>query len=263
MRRHILRWIGWVFCGLLAAAVPAQGLTLRLGAAHWPPYTIKNSAQQPGLAEELLAPIFARLGVQLEVVYLPWSRALLDARSGHLDGLITAVPAEAEGLRLTRVPTFQYDVVFMTRADSPWSFRGADSLKNVVLGVVPDYGYGEPLDTHIAQGRGPVMRVSGANTVGRLIKLLQLGRCDAIAEDRQVLQWVATRYKLPLQDLREAGGLGPQPMYLALHPERAAKDDLLRRLDDELAKPATRATVERLRAKYLSAASQESRASEN
>lgn len=250
----------------LPLCVPAHAAVLpvlRLGAANWPPYSIKGSELRPGLAQELLTPIVARLGLTLEVVHLPWSRALVEARNGRLDGLLTATPAEAHGLALTRQSTFVYEVVFLTRADSSWRYQGSASLKEVRLGVVPDYGYGEPIDSHVAEERGPLMRISGSESVPRLIKLLQLGRIDAMAEDRQVVQWHAARGQVSMQGLREAGSLGPQPVFVALHPQRAQQDQLLKRLDAELAKPSTRTELERLRASYLSAAQQESTTSGN
>ncbi len=244
----------------LMASAPATAqakVRLRLAAAQWPPYSIGNRLAEPGLAHEFLSGILAGLGYQLEVDYLPWSRALLEAREGRrIDGLLTAVPSEANGLVVTSSPSFSYEVVFYVQAANPWRYRGAASLREVRLGVVADYGYGEPLDAHLAEpaNAGRLQRLTGEDTTRRLLRLLEIGRIDAFAEDRSVVQWTAARQGASMTGIREAGALRRQPVYLALHPDLPNAKRLIAQLNQVLAQPASRAAFQALQKRYASGA---------
>lgn len=244
--------------GLAALPVRANRPVIELAAADWPPYSIAGDARRPGIADEQLRAVFGRLGWTLRVHHLPWSRAVHEARDGRrVQGLLTAVPAEAQGLLLTRTPSFHYEVGLYTRADSRWQYRDARSLQEVKLGVVAAYGYGSPLDEHLADPRQAdrVLRLSGDDTVTRLLGLLQIGRIDAMAEDRLVLAWTALRRGVAASSWREAGRLPPQPVYLALNPGVPGVQRLLAQLNTELALPRSRAEFETLRRAYLDPAS--------
>ena len=256
MRRHALLVLAAAAWLLLPAR--AQQPVIELAAADWPPYSIAGDPRRPGIADEQLRAVFARLGWTLRVRHLPWSRAVHEARDGRrVQGLLTAVPAEAQGLLLTRSPSFHYEVGLYTRTDSRWQYRDAGSLREIKLGVVAAYGYGSPLDEHLADPAQAehVLRLSGDDTVVRLLALLQIQRIDAFAEDRAVLQWTALRRGVAESSWREAGRLPPQPVYLALNPKLPGVQALLAQLNAELALPRSRADFERLRRRYLDPAS--------
>lgn len=248
-------WLAASAAPLFPAALPAvAGRSLELAAADWAPYSIAGDASRPGIAHEYLRAAFARLGWTLRVHYLPWSRAVHEARLGErIHGLLTAVPAEAEGLLLSRRPSFDYEVGLFTRPDSRWVYRGEASLRQIRLGIVAGYGYGEPLDRHVLDPaqQGRILRLSGGNTVPRLLRLLEIQRIDAFAEDRAVLHWHVRRQGASMPTWREAGRLPAQPVFLALHPGLAGVQALLAGLDRELARPPSRADLERLRRRYL------------
>lgn len=229
-RRHAL--LGAVAAGSArgSSALPP----LRLGATHWPPYLI-GPGPRPGWLHEHVAALLLGMGSRLQASYLPWSRAQQMAREGaELDGLLSAVPSEAEGLRLTRVPSLHQQVVLLVRADSPWQWSGPALLPQLRLGVVADYGYGEPLDRHIRQRAGPLLALRGSDTATRLLQLLELDRVDAVVDDRHVLRWGMAQRQLAPQRFRELLAFALQPVFMALHPQLPDLDRWLERLDAAL-----------------------------
>ncbi len=55
---------------------------------EFPPYKMENSASGlPGFDVEFLEEAFKRVGVSLDIQYMPWKRALEEARIGRVDGV--------------------------------------------------------------------------------------------------------------------------------------------------------------------------------
>lgn len=77
-----------VFLCLLTLAVPhaPAGQTLNLNTLEWPPYT-SQAQQDGGYASAVVSAAFAAAGIDVEVRYYPWARALSLAQQGKVDGL--------------------------------------------------------------------------------------------------------------------------------------------------------------------------------
>lgn len=235
---------------LLGSASSVAGdSTLTLASTDWCPYVCQGSAQRPGIITEYLTELLARQGISLKVEHYPWSRAIYLAEKGTLDGLLTAAPGEAPGLLLSRQPTWTYQVCFFTRQSSHWRYASIASLPDIRLGYMQGYGYGEPLDSYLAEPASAdrLQAVSGNQVIGRLTGMLRAGHVDSIVEDRLVVGW-ALRGEAPL---REAGCLPAQPFYLALNPGKPGHAQWLQQLESALADPANQARLDELAARYL------------
>ena len=137
MRRHLcLLW------GLLLACVggaSAQPETLRIATGELPPYASSARADQ-GMSLHIVRQAFARAGVQVEYVFLPWTRALVETRDGKWDAT-AAWGRNAErdkGLLVSdNVLTEQWQILY--RSDRNFAWSSLQDLAGLRIGVVADY----------------------------------------------------------------------------------------------------------------------------
>jgi len=96
---------------------------INLAATDWCPYACEHPAdQKPGIVHEYLTQLFAAQGITLNIQFFPWSRAIEEANKGRVDGLLTAVYAEAP------------DLILPTRL--PWHMACASSPRNIQVGSI-------------------------------------------------------------------------------------------------------------------------------
>lgn len=205
-----------------------------LAATDWCPYScadLERSEGHKGIVVEYLDEVFQGLGIELEVQYYPWSRALMLARRGErVHGLVTSARSEAPGMLFTQVPTMSFRTCVFTRSNFEWHYEGLQSLLDLNLGYVQDYGYGGVVDDYIRmnKGRPNMLSITGADSVVRLSRLLKAGRIDAFVSD-------------PLVAVYEMGGVDKElkmsacfeefPFFLPLNPNLPWASELSNYLD--------------------------------
>lgn len=234
----------------VGAELPKQ---LHLATTDWCPYACPNDPQRPGIVHEYLTGLLKAHGVDVQITFYPWARAVALASGGSVDGLLTAVPTEAPTLRFTHVPTMAYSVCFYTTAANAWQYTGAESLPGATIGVIKDYAYGEPVDgfvrdpTHAAR----INVLTGSEGIKRLFGMLDVARMDAFLDDRNVVAWSAAQAGVDVSRYRNAGCLDENPFYVAIHPGRPWADALIALLDAELAKAENQAKRQQIAERYL------------
>jgi polar amino acid transport system substrate-binding protein len=77
---------------LMATAAPSHGAddAVLLTTQEWPPYQSQASGAPAGIAVDAVRCIFDRLGMSVEIVFLPWQRAQEDVRNGNAAGFFAA-----------------------------------------------------------------------------------------------------------------------------------------------------------------------------
>lgn len=76
---------------LYCCAFAARGETLRLVTDAWAPYVYEEDGQAAGLDYELTREVLQRLGVKLDLQFLPWKRCLLELEQGNADGILSTL----------------------------------------------------------------------------------------------------------------------------------------------------------------------------
>jgi polar amino acid transport system substrate-binding protein len=177
------------------------------------------------------------MDIELRIQTYPWSRAIKLAETNQVDGLLTAIQSEAPDLIYTKTPITNYQVCFFTSQSNPWTYKEIFSIGSNILGVIQDYGYGEPLDSYIDNNTNQQLQeISGLNGTERLLNMLLKGRVDIIAEDPKVLGAVAKQNVMDIQQVKMSGCFKSQPFYLALSPSEDNKS-IIKKLDILLMKP--------------------------
>lgn len=198
---------------------------ITLGTTHWCPYTCDYQGNKNGIVGYLLTKALSQHNITLNIEYYPWSRAITLANENKIDGLLTATPEESKDLIFSSSPLGNYQMCFYTRADSKWRYKKPLDFSNNKLGIIQNYGYGEPLDSYLkSKNDKNLHEISGTNSIARLIKLLANNRVDIIIEDRIVFDWTRSNNPILKQlPIKEAGCLPKHLFYLALSPTEANK----------------------------------------
>ena len=114
----------------------------RLTCNAWPPYAIQTGDGVSGLSVEVARAVYARLGIHdIEIILLPWVRAMDMARFGEADGLLNVnyTPERAALYRFPYEPLVETPWNIWTRKGA--TIRSLDDLKGKKIGVVLGYAY--------------------------------------------------------------------------------------------------------------------------
>ncbi|BFM16683.1 transporter substrate-binding domain-containing protein [Maricurvus nonylphenolicus] len=150
---------------LLAATAEAR--TLVLAASNNPPFYGRELPQQ-GALTQIIREALAIHGHDLEVKFLPWTRAMEWAKSGVVDGMIGVwhTPERAQQLHFSD-PILTSRMVLYKRREDPIRYEQPLDLqgKNYRLGLVR--GYVLPKD--LRQTNLEIMRVTRNNQYFRIL----------------------------------------------------------------------------------------------
>lgn len=193
----------------------AEGV-LRLASDDWCPYVCARDGKiVDGYLVEVTAKAMAAMGYRVEPVLLPLNRAMLRAAAGDVDG-VYAPPDDAR-LRPSTVIAYSR-ACFYTRDDSSWTYSGMDSIKNLRLGVIDNYGYDDGLmDAYVARDHKPGSHLDfsyGANAGATNVQKLLSGRYGVMLEHELVMQRLSKDLDATRQT-RQAGCL-EQPLPLRI-----------------------------------------------
>jgi len=229
-----------------------QTSPLVLAATDWCPYSCSDSPHGRGIVADYLTEVFEQAGIALDIRFLPWSRALVAANTGIVDGLLTAVAEEAPQLLLPKTATMFYQDCFFVKASDSWYFDGEESLHNIRLAYIKDYGYNEPVNSYLLNPpqQARFFEVTGADPSLRLIRLIHAGRADALIEEKRVASWANARLNSSNQQLKQAGCLEGNPIYVALNPQKPHSTKIIKLLNEVLQRPDNLRRLEQLTQRY-------------
>ncbi len=74
-----------IFVLSLGGTQPGSTEPLKLGTGEWAPYT-SAEMEEHGVASEIIARVFEKMGVEIELVYYPWTRCYESVKHGMIWG---------------------------------------------------------------------------------------------------------------------------------------------------------------------------------
>lgn len=229
----------------------------------WPPY-ISPQLCNKGWAFQLAIAVLTSQGYDVNIRFLPWSRAVLAAEQGKADILfpeyfieesapsdyVTGVPRH-ELLALSR-PLPGGNIVFMKRKESKNNYNGRlDSIKDLRIGVVRGYQNFPEFDALVDNGKLSVLE---ANSDLHLMKLLIGKRVDLIIGDPKVLRHTVAHSKMPqvtknkiLQNIEEVKPeLQYNPLFFAISKNRKNWSELLDNINQGLHRMTRSSEINRI-----------------
>lgn len=192
---------------LACQAHGARAETLTMAADSWCPYNCDAGASQEGAIVEIAEAAFAKHGITVEYINLPWSRAIVDTRGGKYNAIIGASHDDAPDFVFPAEQQAEMVNAFYVKQGNPWRFGGIESLDHVSIGIIADYTYNKNLDPYLKRYTHDMKRVqviSGDNALEVNIKKLLAGRIGAILEAQDVMQYKIEQMKLA-DKIAEAG----------------------------------------------------------
>ena len=122
----------------------------------FPPYYGKDLPEK-GWVSEVVANALETKGYEVEIKFVPWTKAVEDTREGYYDGLLGAYYTEERAdFYYFSAPIAQVRTGFFKRKDVDISFKNLTELKNYKIGVVEGYATSKKFDSADYLNKVPV-----------------------------------------------------------------------------------------------------------
>lgn len=130
-----------------------------------------------GIYPVLLTAIFERMSVDVEIIALPWKRALLMGKNGHVG--IGGIYQTAERLKVFdySIPLYTECVMLFVRKQYDFTVTDLTDLKGKTIGGLLGWSYGDALDQ--ARKKGQLLVDEVQNDEANFKKLIS-GRLDGV-----------------------------------------------------------------------------------
>ncbi|ATH83991.1 amino acid ABC transporter substrate-binding protein [Ectopseudomonas mendocina] len=232
-----------LLCGL---AFAARGETLRVVTEAWPPYVFEENGQPAGLDYEISREVLHRLGIDLDLQFMPWKRCLLALEQGHADGILDIfhLPEREASMLFVEEPLSEVEFVLFHARNRPYPYERLDDLRDLVIGISPGYWYNNEAfrnSTLFSREEAPTHEAN----LGKLVR----HRVDLVVNDRRAGLFLSAQLGLLDQVDYNRKAIGHDRMYLALR-----RDPALQQLATDFARELRRFKREpayaRLQARY-------------
>ncbi|PIW62476.1 transporter substrate-binding domain-containing protein [Shewanella sp. CG12_big_fil_rev_8_21_14_0_65_47_15] len=158
----------------LASTVPQQAITLA-AEDSWPPFA--NQYGQ-GISHRLIQAAFKQSHIEVNSLVVPYSRALMMAEKGTVDGVfnVTREASTEQRFVFGTTPLFIATASFYHKKEQTIKAGNKWELpKGTVVGVIKSYEYGDEFPLLVKQRQLNLVQVA---TQQQLINLLLIGRID-------------------------------------------------------------------------------------
>lgn len=203
-----------VLCLALLAlfSLSSSAQTLNLVTEAWPPLIVDtpNSASK-GPLWTITHSVAQRMGVDVQLVFAPWKRALDQVSRSQKDGVIGAsrTPAREELMRFPVEPLLYSETVVFSLRQSPVAFEGLPSLRGKRIALSAGYFYSN--DVRAA----PYFERIEVRDIHSGLQLVLMGRVDAFLVNRDVGWYEARKLGIEEQLVASAQAVSGGPVYLA------------------------------------------------
>lgn len=207
--------------------------TITLASDCWMPYICGTKWGHDGIAVDITKAIFKKVGYQVELKIVPWTRAVEMTRKGKYTAIVCAAKNDAPDFVFPEEHVVLRQTCFYTNENSQWNYEGIPSLLHISLGVVGGYHYYYELDDYIEKRKNSenIQIVHGENAIKQNILKLISGRIKACCADPFVLQYIL--FQNELSGVRKAGcAPGATKLYLAFSPALSQSQKYAKRFSE-------------------------------
>ena len=220
---------------VVCTAQPAAAETLSIRSDVWPPYNDEPKSNKPGYMINVLLEIFLPLGYALDYQQMSWTESLEAVRTGQFNAVVGATKDDAPDFIFPAEAFGVSDTAFFVKNGNPWKYTGAASLKEIRLGVIESYAYNDELNAYIKANKGTkrLVEATGDEPLTALIRMLQSGQIDAIAEDTNVMFATLIAGKVQMGSITAAGSCKEKStLYVAFSPKNPKSKELAGKFDE-------------------------------
>ncbi len=150
-----------LFCLAQLCSVQLPAEELRLTNGEWPPFTSETYFEH-GFISHVVKEAYKLEGIDVEYTFLPWKRALQEARDGDIwDGSVAWSMADGRtDYFIFTDPIIELSDVFFHRKDLPFDWSTFEDLKSYRIGATIGYSYGDAFAEAEKNGLITVERIS-------------------------------------------------------------------------------------------------------
>lgn len=180
---------------------------------EWPPYQSRTLPDY-GLASKIVTEAFAQRGVAVRYVFIPWQRAVREAREGRIDGLMvwSDNPDEHADFRFSD-PIFDSRPTIFFRRGKERRWSQPSELAPLTLGAVRGYDYCQDF---VKAERDHLIRVDRAATEEAAFSMLAANRVDAVIADQRVARYLMSTLPDPAAIVADRSPICSNPLGLVL-----------------------------------------------
>jgi len=167
---------------IITIVCPARAETVRITTGEWKPF-ISRDFREGGVILHIVREAFARKGLQVEIGFFPWARAVKYIDDGSWDAMAVTGSRFSANDRPHLYSDAVYvgkDVLFH-RSDQPVFWQTFTDLHGLTFGAVLSYNYIDAYRHALAAGQ--ILRVVVPNA-DLLFPMLMAGRFDTFIMDR-------------------------------------------------------------------------------
>jgi polar amino acid transport system substrate-binding protein len=164
-----------VAASLVLMSQLAAAETWRVASLEWPPFT-GGSLPEGGAGIAVLRAALKVEGIELQVDYFPWARAVLNSRNAIYAGLYPAWPEDVPAGFTPSVTIFKSPVGLVEPAAKPIPWNRLNDLSGYSIGTVQGYGNTPEFMSLIRSGKIKTQIVDSDLTN---VKKVAAGRIDA------------------------------------------------------------------------------------
>ena len=170
-------------------AVCEEKLTLTY--FDFPPYEYQEDKAPHGIFITIVKDIFNKANISLELEFLPFKRGYNMVKKGKIDGIFNfyKVKERLEYFDYSE-PIIKNPLHFFSRKDSAVDFNTLDDLKNLKIGLLRGYTYGEEFDN------STIFKKDITDSHIANFKKLAFGRIDLYPCDKLVGIYLAKKNNL-------------------------------------------------------------------
>lgn len=224
--------------------------TVHMATTDWQPFHGQDLPRY-GYIAEIASRAFERKGHTLILSYIPWQRAMLEAKEGKYHGLFGTWKNEdiIDDYYFSQEIMGSGDGHFLVLNDSDLYGIFAEDLIGKTVGFVRGYPVSDELIALIKSGRVAIYEV---NDVIQLLKMISLGRIDVVLENYLVAKYIFEReYPDRSFDLRVAGkDYVDGGLYIGWTKEKEGIESLIRDFDDAIRSMRLDGTIEKIEREF-------------
>jgi polar amino acid transport system substrate-binding protein len=164
----------------------AAGKDVKLATTNWPPY-YTSEIEKGGFVTEITRKAFEKMGYTYKVNFIPWKRALLEAKNGkNYQGILGIYYTDERSKQYTYSKSlYAVENGFFIRNDQNISYKQLNELKEYKIGILRGSSMGKKFE----EAR-PLLKIKEFNNIDQGIKLLLIKRIDLMVDAKAVTMYL-------------------------------------------------------------------------
>lgn len=229
------KFLSSIFIPMLLATSVCQAITtIKIRGDQWCPYNCDPASGAEGYQVDILRAIFEP-EYKIDYKMMSWSRAIIEAKQGKIDGLVGATDYDgAELLYPKESLGLSVSYFFSIKEKNLPSISKIADVDNKKIGIISDYRYGPLVDRLVAQKHPAFVKFFGDSAQQKILRTMLGGRLDYILEDPQVISAVLASMKLKADTLKANGALDQAPLrsYVVFSKAKPSSKDLVKKFEE-------------------------------